>query len=106
MAVQQQVSVVVKIPDDRNVHARVRNTVDNFRDGRRGFVSVDRDAYELRPGIRERDDLVGRRGGVRRVGVGHRLHDNGMPGAYRDIPDSHRDCLSSSVKRHYAASLS
>ena len=75
---EQQMPVVVKVADDRDVHALVCEARDDLRDGRRRLVVVHRDAHELRAGCGERGDLGRGAGGVGGVGVRHRLHDDRM----------------------------
>jgi hypothetical protein len=106
MAHQQEVAVVVKIADDRDIHAGIGDARCDFRDGGCRFIRIHRDTHQLRTGVRQRDDLSCRAGGVRRIGVGHRLHDDRMSRTNRDITDPHRYGLSSSLKRHFAASIS
>ena len=75
---EQQVAVVVKVADDRHVDAAVRQARDDFRNRRCRRLVVHGDAHQLRPGPRERRDLIrgaDRVGGVR---VRHRLHDDRM----------------------------
>ena len=58
-----------------------------MRHGRRRLVAVDGDAHQLRAGAGERRDLPRRRLDVRRVGVGHRLHDDRRAAADHDAAD-------------------
>ena len=78
---QELVAVVVEVADDRHVHAEAADLADHLGDGRGGLLGVDRDAHELRAGVREPGDLDRGPVGVGRVGVGHRLDDDGMGAA-------------------------
>ena len=62
---------------------------------RSGFVIVDRDAHELGSGARKIRDLERGSGGVGRVGVRHRLHDDRMGGPDGDAADDGGDGFSS-----------
>ena len=77
IAGEQQVAVVVKVADERSGHAGVEHPLLDFGDGLRGFRQVHRHADHLRPGLGQLDALSGRRRGIRRVGHGHRLDDDG-----------------------------
>ena len=58
-----------------------------------GLVAVDGDAHEFRAGAMERRDLPDGRFDVRRVGIGHRLHDDGRAAANFDAADIDADRL-------------
>ena len=57
------------------------------------LVAVDGDANEFGAGAGEFGDLRHGRIDIGRVGVGHRLHDDGRIAADRDIANPHRDRL-------------
>ena len=75
---QQQVTVVMEIADDRHAHAQIGETLDDLGHGSCRLVVVDRDANDLRACPGECGDL--RRGGDRigRVRVRHGLDDHGL----------------------------
>ena len=50
---QQLVAVVVEVADDRHVDAEAADLADHLRDGGRRLVGVDRDADQLRAGVRQ-----------------------------------------------------
>ena len=60
-------------------HALLVEPVANMRHGRRRLVAIDGDAHQFRTRLRQRRDLRHRGLDVRRVGVGHGLHDDGAP---------------------------
>ena len=103
---EEQVTVVVKVPDDRHGEPRIPYASHDLGNCRGGFVGVDCDAHQLRPGIRERDHLCRGSRRVRCIGIGHRLHDNGVARTHGDTADVRRNRLSSSLKGHYTASIS
>ena len=70
------------------------------RNGCGGFLVVDRDAHDLRAGQSQGRDLFDGAGNVRRVGVGHRLHDDRNLPADANLPDFDRRCLSALNLRH------
>jgi hypothetical protein len=84
---EQQVAVVVEVAHERHGHAQVVEAGAQLGDGGRGLVVVDRDAHDLGAGARERRHLLGRRGRVGGVGVGHRLHHDRVRRAHRHRAD-------------------
>ncbi len=92
--------VVVKVTNDRRGPAL---GVQLFNDGRHspgGVIVVDRDADQLGTGARQRGDLLDRGLDVRRVGVGHRLHDDGCVGADADLAYGNGDSSSALDSGH------
>ena len=81
---EQRVAVIVEVADQRRVHAQDVEPLADVRHGRRGLGAVDGDAHELGAGARQRRDLGGRRLDIGRVGIGHRLDDDGRIAAERD----------------------
>ncbi len=84
MFAQQLVTVEVEVADDRDVDALLREPVANRRDGGGGFGRVDGDSHQLRTGACQGLDLLDRSLDVRRVGVRHRLDDDGEGAAHPD----------------------
>src|SRR5205823_2314330 len=70
---EQFVADVVKIADQRHVHALPREPVADMRNRGGRLVAIDGDAYQFRPGARQGGDLPDRLPDIGRVGVGHRL---------------------------------
>ena len=81
---EQTVAVVMKVTDERHVHAHF---VELFADIGNGFGRlgrVDRDANHFGPGQGQFFDLYGRADGVAGVGVGHGLHPDRRVTTHRD----------------------
>ena len=78
---QQLVADVVEVADERHAHAAAREPVADMRHGLSRFVAIDRDAHELGACARQRGHLIDGCVDVGRIGVGHRLHDDGMAAA-------------------------
>src|SRR5439155_23593250 len=87
---QQQVAVVVKVADDRNVYGG-----DDGGDRARRLIRVHRHADELAAGRVQRAHLRRGRGDVGGVGVGHRLDDDWMGAAHLHAAHVDRDCRAS-----------
>ncbi len=87
---QQKVAVVVEVADDRHAHAEHVQRVDNLRDGSRGRVGVHGDAYQLRPGARQRHDLIYGGCDVGRIRVGHGLDHNRIRSAHLHAANAYR----------------
>ena len=83
---QQDVAVVVKIADDRRRASQIAQPRHNFRDRRRRFRHVHRDAHQLRAGVGQLLALRHGSGNVRRIRVGHRLDDYRRAAAHLDWP--------------------
>ena len=101
---EQQVAVVVEVAHDGHAQSARFQALHDVRNGRRGVVVVDRDADDLRGRLRQRRDLFDGARNVRRVGVGHRLHDDRNLPADANLPDLDRGCFSALNLRH-ASSL-
>jgi hypothetical protein len=71
-----------------------------MRDGRRGFFVVHRNADNLRARKCKGRDLFDRAGNVRRVGVGHRLHDDRNFPAHANGADFDCSCFPALNLRH------
>ena len=84
----------MEVADDGHVDAHLREPVADRRDRGGGRGLVDGDAHQLRPGARQRLDLLRGAFDVRRVGVGHRLDDDGRGATDGDATDLHgeRSC--------------
>jgi hypothetical protein len=59
----------------------------DMRHGGSTLVAIDGDAHQLRAGREQRGDLGDRRVDIGRVGIGHRLHDDGRAAADDDAAD-------------------
>ena len=71
-------TVVVEVAHQRRVHTHFVELLTNIRHCRRRFGRVDRDAHQLRARLCKGFDLQRRTERIRRVGIGHGLHDHGM----------------------------
>ena len=93
VAGQQEVAVVVEVADERGVAAGIEQAALDLGHGGRGFGQVHRDAQQFRSRAGQFETLL--RGGrdVGRVGVAHRLDDDGRPAADLDLADPHPDRL-------------
>jgi hypothetical protein len=88
---EEQVTVVVEVPDDGN---REAEPIEPLQDGghrrRRGFI-VDRDSYQFAAGARQLCHLPHGPRHIGRVGVGHRLDDDRMIGPDPNTTDGGSD---------------
>ena len=84
---QQQVAVVMEVPDQRDADAQPVQLLADDGHGLGGLVVVDGDAHQLAAGMRQLRHLDGGGIGVGGIGVRHRLHDDGMSGADEDAAD-------------------
>ena len=85
---EQDVAVVMKVADDRHAQAALFESFNNVRNGCRGVFIVDRDANQLGAGESERRNLGNCGLYVGRIGVGHRLDDDGNFPADSDVADA------------------
>ena len=85
---EELVADIVEVADERHADAEPVEPLADLRHRGRGLVPVDRDAHDLGAGAGERRDLRHRRIDIRRVGVGHRLHDDRRAAADRHGPDA------------------
>ena len=67
----------MEVADDRHADAQLRDALLDLRHGGGRLVAVDGDAHQFGAGAGERRDLPRGAFDVGRVGVGHRLHDDG-----------------------------
>ena len=100
---QQLVPVEMKVADDGNAHTHLREAVTDGRHGRGGRCFVDRDAHQLGARARQRLDLLRRALDVGRVGVGHRLHDDGRGSADRHAADVHGEGLAARMAHAFTS---
>jgi hypothetical protein len=77
----------VEIPYDRDRHSHIGKSAGDLGDGAGSIVVVYRDAHEPASRSCEIRYLERCTGGVARVGVRHRLHDDRMGGPYGDATD-------------------
>ena len=75
------------------VHARVEHPLLDFGHGRGRFRHVHGDAHHLRARFGQLDALLRRGRGIRGVGHGHRLDDDGRAAADLDGADADADRL-------------
>ena len=87
---QQQVPVVMKVADDGDADTALVEALDDVGHSGRGFLIVDRDANNLGAGQGQGFYLLDGGGDVRRICVGHRLHNNGDFPSHSDLADP--DC--------------
>ena len=97
---EQQVAVVVEVPDDRDIDAGAKDPARDLRHGGGGGIVVHRHPDELRSGAGERDHLFGGRERIGGVGVGHRLHDHRMRRSNGDISNVCGDRLATRGEDH------
>ncbi len=88
---EEQVPVVVEIPDDWHRDPVLGDALGDLRHGGGGRLIVHRDAHELRAGARQRDHLRRRGRSVRRVRVGHGLHHQRRGASHLHIADPGAD---------------
>ena len=81
---EQEVPVVVEVADKWDIQPAIFQSLPDLGDGLCRFVVVDSDPHFLRTSLEQCGDLIRRAGGIRRIGVGHRLHHDGRGGADRD----------------------
>ena len=86
VARQQQVAVVVKVPDQRDVDALVGQPATDLGYRLGCGVVIDRDPHQLRPGSPQLGDLLDRSVHVRGVGVRHGLSDDRVLSATSTLP--------------------
>ena len=101
---EQQVAVVVEVAHDGHAQAALVEALDDVGHGGRGGVVVHRDADDLRAGQGQGRNLFDGPRNLRRVGVGHRLHDDRNLPADANLPDLNRARSSAPNLRH-ASSL-
>ena len=91
MVGKQFMADVVKVADQGNGDAHLRQPVADMGHGGGGFVAVDGDAHQFgaRPG--ERGDLARGSLDIGGVGIGHRLDDDRRAGAHRHGAGSRAD---------------
>ena len=87
MLLQQRVAVIMEVADQRRFDAENVQPLADMGHGGGGLGAIHGDAHQLGAGARQRRDLG--RGGVDigRVGIGHRLHDDGRVAAKGDAAD-------------------
>ncbi len=94
---EQFVPDVMKIANQRNVHADRIELVTNFWNRRRSLIAIDRDAHKFRSGLGERCDLRHSGFDIRGIGIGHALDDNWRAAADDDRsrarPDPHANAM-------------
>ncbi len=73
---QELMADIMEIADERHVAAHLVELLADMRHGGRRLIAVDRDAHELGAGAGQGCDLLGRRGDIGGIGIGHRLDDN------------------------------
>jgi hypothetical protein len=100
---QQLVADVVEVADDRHLAAPGGEPVADPRHGPCRVLGVDGDPDQLRAGPPQLLDLVRRRLGVGRVGVGHRLHDDRRVAADLHVADPDPNALAAPHRRQSAA---
>jgi hypothetical protein len=97
---QRQGVVEVNVGDDRD-----RRPLDDLLQGHGVFVARHGAAHQVRAGVGDLLNLLHRRLEVRRLGLGHRLHDNRRATADRHPADeylalgSHVDIVTAAVGR-------
>gem|GEM_PF-6715667 len=93
MICEQLVADIMKVADQRHVMSQTLQPFTNFRHGSSGFIAIHRNAHNLGPCAVQGCDL--RDGGIhiRRIRIGHRLHDNGRTAADDNATDANTNRL-------------
>ncbi len=97
---EQRVAVIVEVADERRLHPEHVEPLADVRHGGGGLGAVNGDADKLGARAGKRRDLRGGRLDVGRVGVGHRLHDDGRAAADRDSADPDGDRALARLSEH------
>src|SRR5262245_57619279 len=97
---QQQMSVVVKVADERSGDVRVEHALFDFGNGGRGFGRVDGDANHVGPGVGQLDTLLSRCLRIGGVSQRHRLHDDWRTAADLDATHHHTNRAVQLQSRH------
>ena len=92
----------MKVADDRHLHIHLRQPLLDARHGGGGLGAVDGDAHQFGTRARQRGNLARGALGVRRVGIGHRLHDDRRSPADGNAADIHRDRFMTCLRAHIA----
>jgi hypothetical protein len=92
---EQDMPVVVEVPDYRDTNSLLAEPLDDMRHGLRGLTGIDRDANQLGAGTREIGDLFGCGFYIDGVGIGHRLDDDRVASADAHAVHVYGDRLSS-----------
>jgi hypothetical protein len=101
---QELVADIVEVAHQRHLAALLQQPLLDVRHGGGGLVAVDRDAYDLGAGARQRSDLPDRRVDIGSVGVSHRLHDDRRAAANRHIADVNRHRHAPFLRNRFAHS--
>ncbi len=96
---EQNVTVVVKVPNDRHFASRRKQAFLDFGNGSGGFRHIHSDAHNFGAGFGKLKTLLRRSGHICRIRVGHGLDDNGRAAAHADMADIHAVCLAPRVPR-------
>ena len=97
---EQEVPVVMKVADDGSGDPAIGDPRYQFGEGLGGVVVVDGDPHELGASACQGNHLIGGRSSVGRVGVRHRLDDDGMRRAHSDGADKCADGFSAFLEDH------
>ena len=97
---QEDVAVVMEIADERGRASREQEPALQGRHGLRRFRQVHRHAKQLGSGLPQFQALLQGRVDIRRVGVAHRLHDDGRAASDADSADVHANRLVTRCRCH------
>ena len=92
---EQLMSVVMEVANDRNVDALLVELLDDGCDGGSSLFVVDRDPNQFRARTGQRRNLLDGRGNVRGIRVRHGLHHNRCIAAHANPIDRASDGFSS-----------
>src|SRR4051812_27512348 len=97
---EKQMAVVVEITNERHVAAPVTHATNELRHCCRSVFVIDRHPNQLGPRFSQRDNLLRSGGGISRIGIGHRLDDDGMGAPNGDVTDVGGYCVPTSAIGH------
>ena len=96
---EQFVADIMKIANQRRQNPQGVELFTDFWHGRRGLVAVHGDPHQFRAGLRQSRDLPHCKVNIRRVRIGHALHDHRRAAADDHSPatgaDTHANALAS-----------
>src|SRR3954465_1380650 len=94
-------AIVMEVADDRHVASGVGGAADDLRNRRRRFVVVDGYANELRARARQGDYLGSSSHRVACLRIRHRLNDDGIYAANRNVAHPGGGSLPASIESHW-----
>lgn len=86
---QKLVAVVMKIADQRHIDTHALQLIADSRHRSRSILVIYSDTHEFRTGTDQLGDLDRSGDMIRRIGIGHRLHNDRRPGTDSHPPNPH-----------------